>query len=49
MKNYSISINDSEIMQTEKGLFVNNQSFIPIVIKSITPYYHFTTYSSYSR
>ncbi len=49
MKNYSISINDSEIMQTEKGLFVNNQSFIPIVIKSITPYYHFTTYSSYSK
>lgn len=49
MKNCSFIIKDNEITQTELGLFVNKETFIPAVIQSITPHYHFTSYSTYSK
>lgn len=37
------------ITQTEQGLFIKNIPFLPVTIQSITPHYHFTSYSSFRK
>lgn len=49
MKTFTIIAKNHTVMQTAKGIFVNEQLFIPAVIQSITPHYHFISYSEYSK
>lgn len=37
------------ITQQEEGIFVNDTLFLPVTIQKITPYYHFTSYSEFSK
>lgn len=37
------------IAQTEQGLFINDIPFLPATIQSITPHYHFISYSSFRK
>lgn len=49
MKTFTIITKNHTVMQTAEGIFVNEQLFIPAVIQSIIPHYHFISYSEHSK
>lgn len=49
MSYFQITFQHHLLTQAQDGIFINNELFIPAVINSITPHYHFTSYSTYSK
>lgn len=49
MNDFSIHFQGNQLTQTKDGIFVNDRCFLSAIIQSITPHYHFTSYSSYSK
>lgn len=46
---FQIKLEMNLLTQSQEGIFIDKRLFLPATIQSITPHYHFTSYSSYSK